>query len=105
MYISVRLANIEGSHAFPVTNAHVSVAYRAPFSSWREVHEFKIKARAHLQSHTTIGIWMEFRVARSCNSFFLVDSCEGHTFVQMVQDMLPQGQPDAFDLHMTFGRV
>lgn len=105
MYVSVKLTNIEDGHAFPVSGAHVSLAYEAPFHTWKELHAFKIRARALLQSHAEIGVWMEFRPAASWRSFFLAEASEGFSFIELVQELLPHGQPHEFELHMSFGRA
>jgi hypothetical protein len=88
----------------PILLPHATVAYTARFETWHELHAYKLKSRALLAGQREQGVWWQFGLPASGRSFWVEQTCEGHALLRLLQELLPHGQPDIFDFHVSWGR-
>jgi hypothetical protein len=88
----------------PILQPHATIAYTARFDSWHSLQAYKLKARALIDGQREQGVWWQFSLPASGRSFWVDQTCEAHALLLLLQQLLPHGQPDDFEFHVSWGR-
>lgn len=77
---------------------HITLAYKTRMTSYLEVHMFKIRATPFL---THVPLRANFRASSTRASYYVDEGSEVFALCHILQNLLPHGINDEFDLHIT----